>query len=241
MRIGYFKPAALSWLAVSLMAVACCVLAVLQYRWITDFSAAQRDRLHQDLQGRLNLLARTFNEEISSAGSALVPPARQIEESGRQTSYAARYEVWKQTHQPLFRRISLAVPEDRDIVLWNLDLETSEFQPAAWPVEWSAEHARLLARTNREMEPFDRQSPPMIELPRFGNPREEPRHPQEWLLAELNLDFLNATFLPELLNRYVSDGGKLNYDFDLVSTADPSVIVYQSAANHSPIGPAADA
>ena len=61
------RAAWLSWIAVILLAGSCCVLAALQYRWISEFSSDERARLAADLEGRLNLLARNFNEEISLA------------------------------------------------------------------------------------------------------------------------------------------------------------------------------
>lgn len=238
---GVSKPGVLSWLAVSLLGVACCVLAVLQYRWITDFSSAQRDRLHEELQGRLNLLARSFNDEISSATSALVPPSNRIDELGAPPAYADRFETWKQSHRRFFRRISLAIPEKGEIALWNLDLETSEFRRAGWPPDWTAEHTRLLARLNAGR--FEQsQSPTLIELPHVGPPRDrDPRREVHWLLADLDLDYLKSTLLPELVKKYVSDGGKLNYDAEIVATADPALIVYQSDTTHPRIATPANA
>ena len=246
MKLGDFKgvskPGLLSWLAVSLLGVACCVLAVLQYNWITDFSGAQRVRLREELQGRLNLLARSFNDEIASASSALVPPSDLIDQLGAQRAYASHFESWKQSHPPVFKRISLAIPEHAEIALWNLDIQTSGFQRSEWPSDWADEHARLLARINGGR--FDQpnwQSPVFLELPHFSADRDTPRHEDHWLLAELNQDYLNSTFLPDLLKKYVSDSGKLNYDAEIVSAADPAVVIYQSASDHARIANDADA
>jgi hypothetical protein len=185
---GASKPGLLPWLAISLLAAACCILAVLQYRWINDFSAAQRDRLHEELQSRLNLLARSFNDEISSSAAALIPSLRSLDESGLPAAYTGRYESWKQSHPPLFRRIALAIPENRDVALWNLDLQTSQFERVDWPPEWSSEHARLLARLHHEMQ-FDRESSDLLEFAQLRAPRDrEPHSEDHWLLAELNLD-----------------------------------------------------
>ena len=74
----------LPWATVILLAGTCCVLAVMQYRWITEFSAAERDRMRADLQSRLGLLSANLNEQVSSACSALFPDAAQIERLGRE-------------------------------------------------------------------------------------------------------------------------------------------------------------
>jgi len=79
------RAAWLSWIAVILLAGSCCcVLAALQYRWISEFSSDERARLAADLEGRLNLLARSFNEEISSAAAALAPHTARIDAVGRE-------------------------------------------------------------------------------------------------------------------------------------------------------------
>ncbi|HLX43064.1 MAG TPA: HAMP domain-containing sensor histidine kinase [Bryobacteraceae bacterium] len=247
---GVSRPGLLSWLAVSLLGVACCALAILQYRWITDFSGAQRVRLREELQGRLNLFARSFDDEIASASAALVPPSNLIDQMGAQRAYASHFashlEGWKQSHQPVFQRISLAIPEHGEIALWDLDFETSEFQRAEWPSDWASERTRLLARINgSRVDPSNRQSAGLIELPHFSPDRDQPRradHREDhWLLAELNQEYLRTTLFPDLLKRYVGDGGKLNYDAEIVSTADPAGVIYQSTADHVRIANDADA
>jgi signal transduction histidine kinase len=232
------RPALRSWLAVGLLAGSCCLLAVLQYRWITEFSKAERERLHEELQSRLNLLARSFNDEISNACLAMIPESYQIDDQGTLAAYAERYKRWKSSHEPLFRRIAVAIPRDipggRDVELWNLNLESSQFERAEWPAEWG--DARLRGGPGRgPAAPMRSQAPGLIEVPRFGADSVGPgRGEQEWLLAELNLDYVRTALLPELLNKYVSDAGKLNYKAQVVVSSDPAVVIYQSAPDVSP-------
>ncbi len=65
---------------------------------------------------------------------------------------------------------------------------------------------------------------------------------QEWLVLELNLDYLRASLFPEMLSRYLGGSGKLDYDADVVLNSDPAVSIFQSSASHPhPAGLAADA
>src|ERR1700674_293446 len=81
----------LSWASVTLLVVLCGFLAVLQYRWIGEVSEAERLTLQRDLQTRLNLLRRSFDDQIAAAAFALVPGTTQIEKLGRDEAYTDQY------------------------------------------------------------------------------------------------------------------------------------------------------
>ena len=72
-----------SWVSVSVLAVLCGSLAILQYRWIGEVSGAERLTLQKDLETRLALLRRNFDDQIVSASHALVPKTTEIEKLGR--------------------------------------------------------------------------------------------------------------------------------------------------------------
>src|SRR5215470_2122524 len=101
----------LAWASISLLAILCGVLAVLQYRWIGEITDAERTRLHEQLQVRLTALSRTFNEEVSSTLASLAPSPEEIEQAGREAAYGAQFQRWRQSHDPLFRHIALAIPD----------------------------------------------------------------------------------------------------------------------------------
>src|SRR5882724_1375406 len=102
----------LSWAFVGLLAVMCGILAILQYRWTGEIAGAERTRLHDELQARLNTLSRAFNQEIMGACQALFPSADDLERLGREGAYSAQYLRWKETHERMFRRLALAVPDE---------------------------------------------------------------------------------------------------------------------------------
>jgi signal transduction histidine kinase len=73
----------------------------------------------------------------------------------------------------------------------------------------------------------------LFELPRFGSGREGDRSgEQEWLVLELNLDYMRGVLLPEMLARYLGDAGKLDYDAEVVANGIPSISIYRSVSSH---------
>ncbi len=236
---GSGRPAWLPWAIVTLLAGSCCLLAVLQYRWIIEVSAAERDRIRMDLQSRLGLLSRNFNDEISNACLALIPDPSQIEASGREKAYAARYQVWRGSHDEWFRRIALAVPSGGDVAFHDLDLQKMQFAKTAWPADWSMIHVRVKARMNGTRLP-----PPSVDagvrasaivvFPRFGeSPDVQGLLEQEWLIVELNEDRIRETMLAALLKKYLSEPGGLNYDTEVTVNSDVSKVIFPSGLNQS--------
>ena len=72
-----------SWVSVGVLAVLCGFLAILQYRWIGEVSGAERLTLQKDLETRLALLRRNFDDQIESASHALIAQTAEIEKLGR--------------------------------------------------------------------------------------------------------------------------------------------------------------
>lgn len=219
------RAARLSWITVALLAASCCVLAVFQYRWISEFTEAERHRLATDLESRLNLVARGFNQQISRAFSALIPIPSRVDAVGPEKAYAAAYENSRASRVPAFRRIALVTPGENGLAFLNLDLETGRFSPSAWPAAWAGLRERLEARGDpRRAPPPDSDSPPLLQAHSFSESGEN------WLIAELDVDYVREKMLPPLLNRFLRISGKLDYDWDLATdntsvtpTADASV------------------
>ena len=222
-----------AWASAGLLAVLCAVLAVLQSGLISEVSVAERDRLREQLQSGLTRLGADFDDRVAAACAGLIPDSAQFDQAGSETVYANQYRRWKQTHEPLFRRIALAEPADGILNLYALDLDSAQFTLAGWPPEWSglrdALNARLSGGALRQITP--RESA-LIELPRFGPAIDEFGGPgfqeQDWIIVELNLDYIRGTVIPELLYRYL---GK-DYDAEVVAPGDPSMVIYHSSSTN---------
>jgi signal transduction histidine kinase len=220
------------WAAVGLLAVLCAVLAVLQYRWLGEISRAEQQRLKDDLTSKLTLLSRNFNREIENAARALIASGEEIETQGRETAYALNFRRWEATHERLFKHVALAIPADDSLKFEMLNPQ-GVFEPAEWPDTWSPMREHLLERLQGGGPPGSAAlaGTVLFEFPRFGRGGRE----QEWLIVELNTDFVRSVMLPELLGRFLGDAGKLEYDAEVVETANPSNVIYRSlnGADHN--------
>ena len=213
------------WSGVGLLVLLCCALAILQYRWIGEVAQAERNRLQQDLQSRLNLLRRGFDDQVSSRLSELVPNPSAIERLGREQAYLERYRSNLESKSSIARRIGLAIPDGDALRLEIPDASGERFSNSAWPAEWSSVHDRLLARMNHQPLRLAPPSAPIAEIATFDP---ETGHDPEWLIVELNLDTLRNVTLPTMLNRYLASEGRSDYEAEVVTNADPSQVVFRS-------------
>ncbi len=224
----------LSWSVVGVLAVLCGFLAFLQNTWIDELSRAERERLQQELQSELNHLSDDFNNAITSACSGLLPPPSQIDQLGRERAYALQYSQWKESHDRVFSKIALAVPQDGSLLLFNLNLDTDHFQLQNWPPGWGGMHDRLLARARGAMfgpGPDWSRDPTLIDMPRFsGQGGPDRGGEQEWLLADLNLEYVRSAMLPALLRQHLGGRGKPDYQAEVIASADPANVIFQSGS-----------
>jgi signal transduction histidine kinase len=232
------------WLFALAIAASCLGLGVLQYNWIGEVSIAERDRMQASLRGSLQRLGRDFNGELSAAIAGLHPSGPSPDDVNRTGEYLKQYELWKETapqQQQWFKRIALAVPNGDDAELLVLDKSALTFHPSAWPNEWVPVREQLIARLSGEgfrggRRPFAPNESLVIEVPRFrlepspgppgpdnGPPRR--RMESEWLLLEINVDYLRTSVLPELLRRHL---GGTDYDAAVTWSHDNSKLVFQN-------------
>ena len=92
--------------------VLCGALVLIQNRWIGEISRAEADRLRAELAKSLNRSSREFNNEITNACAALLPPPLEVEQHGAEKAYSVQYARWKESHDRLFSRIALVAPRE---------------------------------------------------------------------------------------------------------------------------------
>jgi hypothetical protein len=142
-----------SWASAGLLAVLCAVLAVLQSRWISELSVAERDRLREQLQTGLNQLSADLNERVREECAVLAPDPLQFEQATSEVVYARQYRRLKEMYEPLFRRIGLVFPAGGSLNLLMLDLDSAHFAAANWPPEWADLRERFYSRLLGEPAP----------------------------------------------------------------------------------------
>jgi signal transduction histidine kinase len=224
-----------AWLSsapVTVLALLCGVLGILQYRSIGEITAAERTIRYEALQAKLNAASQAFNQEIAAAFSALAPRRSQIEAEGQVAAYANQYSRWRTSNGHLFSRIALAIPREDKLLFMALDQHAGRFEPANWPSEWEPLHDSLIQRLRAG---GGSPGPPplglVLDLPRFLTPVAGPPREQEWLLGELDLDYVRRAILPLLVNKYFSESGRPGYDIVVIDNRDPSQVIYETGAD----------
>ena len=232
------------WLAMGSLVVICCVLAFLQYRWIGEISRAEEERLKGGLRVGLQRLSQDFNYTIESACAALQPSNREVEEKGREQAFAGRFERWRNStrHTALFRTIGVAIPSGDNLELLILDFDSGKLLGAEWPAGWADMRQQLLARLNHTgPPPLDHST--LFEVPRFNGPARpgERRGEQDWLIVDVNVDYVRSTLLPTLLATHLGPTVASDYDVEVFARIDPSNVIYSSRSDGRRIQRNADA
>lgn len=113
------------------------VLAVLQYRWIGQISAAEQQRLRQNLQVASTRLAFDISSELRRIGTGLQgpPPAEELYAE----TLAQRFRQWAAmaTHADLVDQIFVVAEKGGPAGLFRLDVSGGRLDPSDWPKEWS--------------------------------------------------------------------------------------------------------
>lgn len=256
----------LSWWFLGAVAVLSLCLGVLQYRWLGEVSRGERERLRGSLQSSLNRLAQEFNTEITSAVLSLTASVTEPDPKLREQQYAAQFFRWKESahHEGLIRGVWLYSTRDGKTSLEALNLQRGGFEHAEWPEGWDPVRERIEMRAGPEFGPGRRMFgaalglPDLILLPHmerfpseggpgrppeFGEPRRDPpARPSEWLLVQLDLNYIRNVVVPELLERHLAYRGNVQYQAAIVWREDPATVIYESARGMAKrIGDSADA
>src|SRR5262249_30695139 len=111
-----------------------------------------------------------------------------------------------------------------------LDFHTQRFSPAEWPETWGGLREGMNERVSGgRSRPMPVAGPLTFEFPRFGQGADgRPAGEQEWLIVELDPDVVRSSVVPELLNRYLSENGRVQYDASIVGASDPGFVIYES-------------
>src|SRR5262249_20437134 len=125
-----------SLISVGLLLILLPVLAVFQYRWIGEVSAAERERLSSSLRMASDRFAADFDAELSRLANAF-----QMRDGFPDTAepLLERYQSWSEgnTYARIVRSIYVLknVPE-KGPEFYKVDFQTREFVPASLPLDF---------------------------------------------------------------------------------------------------------
>ena len=206
----------------ALMAVIVVVLALLQYQWSIQVSAAERDRMQRALDNSVRQFREDFNRELRQVGRALQPSLFGfVEDDG--LSYARRFEDWRQqsSYADLVRSVFFSkLDGGGGANLLELNLDRGGFESVDWPDRLRGLQGMLRALPGRQDRPGRPPVNPFTWTILYEGPvlaqvvleNVEPRVPrgrramnrraQGYVLVELDRDFLRDALLPELAARH---------------------------------------
>ena len=237
-RIGQSR---MEWALLGVIAAVCAVLSFLQYRWTGELSRAEPALLRGGLNDQVRRLVQAFNDEIRESCLLLAPDANELRENGIAETHKARYEQWAATHdRSLFTHIAVAAPEQGSLRLYSIDSE-GRIAPMEWPPNWETLHAAMTARMNGAGRPPS--APPdsdVIELPVFANPGNRDSE-VEWMIFELNDDYMRSKVLPRLVAEYLNPGGESVYDVSVSRNGPHGPLLFSTRGDHGSVGWGADA
>ena len=129
-------PAKSSFILVGLLLILLPVLAVFQYRWIGEVSAAERERLSSSLRIASERFAADFDSELSRLANAF-----QLRDGFPDTAepVVERYQSWSEgnTYARMVRSVYvLKNTAENKPEFYKVDLQTREFVPASLPLDF---------------------------------------------------------------------------------------------------------
>ena len=234
-------PAAVEWALLGIIALVCAVLSILQYRWTGELSRAEPVFLRAGLNDQVRRLTQAFNEEIRENCVSLLPEASEILERGTLEAHRLRYEHWATSHDPnLFARIGIAVPESGALTLYLVDAP-GKLATGAWPKNWGPFRAGMTARMNGVGRPPNTPSDSVvIEVPIFADGAQAGTE-LEWMIFELNQDYLSSRVLPLLVATYLSSGAEPLYDASVSWAYAGGPVVFSTRKDRASFAKNADA
>ena len=162
------------------------------------------------------------------------PAAEEIEGNGREAAHAARFEAWKAAQRrPCFARMAVVVPDTNGIRLLEMDRGSGRLTEIPWPSDWTWLKDRLEPlRLGQDMPsaPIADPASNLIEFPVFSGSMREGRRRREieWLLLELDLDYVRRVWMPELVRTYLNPGPESLFELEVRVASASNTVVYSS-------------
>ncbi|HUC84673.1 MAG TPA: HAMP domain-containing sensor histidine kinase [Candidatus Acidoferrales bacterium] len=244
------------WGFVVLLAGFCVVLSVLQYRWTGEVSRAETEHLRVLINEQAQQFCRAFDSELSESCQTLLPRDEDLNDDNRDEIHVADFQKWKSGNpRLLFSRVAVAVPMPEGARLFEQNQASGKLAPMPWPTEWDSFREFLSPQTRNGPRPFERSDGTTFMLPAVvgqpwrdrptdinlhsgdggfhddGGPpsRPGPAHFNEWMIFELDLNYLRKVWLPDLTRRYLNPDQQSLNDVEIKTMAPPGAVIFATA------------
>lgn len=238
-------------LLVILLPVLLIALATLQYRWLTEISRAERERLQARLQTDARRFAQDFNAEISKAHFIFQFDARTLE-PGNANQFADRVDLWNA--RATFPNIvgEIYFTDKQNSLRFNPTIKS--FENVEFPAEISSMRERLLAQKREGKTRYIYDTPLIDErglslaIPVFKTAADDSADradksnqveiltrvfPDSFVIIKFNRAVIIGEMLPELIRKTFAADAE-SYDF---SVADANEIIFRSSQSIASTAP----
>lgn len=237
----------LEWAVVALLAAVCLVLSILQYRWTGELSLAERSRMRGGLENSVRRIVQNFDGELRAGCQALLPTAEEINENGSAEAHRRRYLEWGAARQSatLFARVAVAIPDQGELRLSFLD-SSGGLNPSGWPAGWDELRTALTARARHSGPPpgsateSGQGRPDLIEVPVFADRGEHERKEIEWMIFELNRNFIREQEFPRLVREYLNPGMEPEFDVSVTRAGPGNEVLFSTRGDGVAVTSGAD-
>ncbi len=248
---GRLNQTFIEWGFIALLAGVCLVLSLLQYHWTGEVSRAEAERLRTGLDEQVQQFCNAFDSALTESCNALVPDNESVNDKNREVIHLLRFRQWRALRtRPMFSRVAIAVPMPGNLALYEQDLTTGELTPIPWPSEWSKVYTQLSDAErrgpppdedpsgtlfiypvmNRNTEEYQPNGLPKNRIAPFGSSH---RPESEWVLLELDTNYLHNAWLPGLAKTYLNSSGLLSYDIRVTTLLPPGSVIFSSSSRTS--------
>jgi len=201
------------WSFLALLVVLCVVLSALQYHWTGEISRAEGERLRNGIRTGAESFAKSFDATLTAYCTALAPARGTVNEYNRAAIHEELFQKWNASHpQPIFRRVGVVTVSPERVNFLEQNLSDGKLSPAAWPDSWRSFQRHF---EDDERGPFMAGSGVLFETPvfggapvGFGGP-----HELEWVVFELDTNYLQQVWIPKLARTHFDIPGNLNAQF----------------------------
>ncbi len=242
-------PPALTLLTTALL-ILLPTLAVLQYRWVGQVSAAERERMQSHLENAALQFRESLDGEIARAFVSLQLGGTTARD-GFSDRFTDRYDAWltSAAHPQIVANVFLVDAN-------GSALRLRRWHPAAHvlePIDWTPLLEPLRASFDQELKRFtegqslDRRvpaatddslivaplrllppAPPAVSRAHAARIADIPAPVFGFSIIQLDLDYIRSQLLPELAQRYFMLSSSDGYRVAVVSTGSPATLIYAS-------------
>ncbi|CAN5375724.1 hypothetical protein BH10ACI1_BH10ACI1_26120 [soil metagenome] len=235
-------------LLVAALLMLLCVLAFLQYRWLGQISASERERLQKSLQSDTQRFADDFNREIQNAYFNFQTDSKSWREKNW-NEFNERYKFWsdKTAYPNLIKNFYFVELENQSLISYNK--KNKEFETAEWSESLNNLKPKLASEEN--FQPIAEEIPALLMPIRESaekinqiiirrTPETEniigptPDLPKKYgvLIIELDENVIKNQLLPDLVKKYFSQSESADYKLAIINRENQTV--FQTANLTSP-------